>query len=274
MDYNVKVKREKIRTALATVLMIAAAAAVFVLLLYGLYKINMIKLPEPLERLLGKTETPPTDPGIGGNEQRIYAALSSGSEQPEDYLLEYDIDPAVLLEVLRNAEPAEAFYMEAKITYSDGQRANSRELRLLREGEKYRAQIFEDSSPKPTLITCDGVNIEFTDYAAGGREQKRIYPAGGDFSLEYQLGLPSVENMLKNGGEGLKISLLRTESDNLYFIECDYPARNMREVAYISVKYGCIFSADIYRGDVPVYSMKTNKFEANPSASDSNFKIE
>jgi len=274
MDQNAKIKREKIRTALATAIMIAAAVAVFVLLLYGLYKINMIKLPEPIEKLLGKAETEPPAIDFGGDEQRIYSALSAGDAQLEDYAVEYDVDHQVLLEALRDMDDAETFYLEAKLTYGDGQRALVRELKLLRDGEKYRAQIFDDSLPKPSLIVCDGEQIEFVDYAAGGREQRRLYPAGGDFSLEYQLGLPKLEEMLKEGGDRLKVSLLRTESDNLYFIECDYPDRDMREVVYVSMRYGCIFSAEIYRGDALVYSLSTIRFEANPAKKESDFIIE
>jgi hypothetical protein len=274
MNYDVKIRREKIRTALATAIMFAAAAAVFVLVLYGLYKIHMIKLPEPLERLLGEDETHPPEIQIGGDEQRIYASLSGAPALSDDYVLEYDIDPAVLLEILQDSKPTEAFYMEAKITYGDGQRTLSRELKLKRDGEKYRAQLYEEAAPKPTLIVCDGKNIEYTDYAAGGSEQKRIYPAGGDFSLEYQLGLPSIEIMLETGGEGLKISHQRTESDNLYFVECEYPEQNMRKVVYISVKYNCIFSAEIYRGETLVYRLATTRFEANPAIGNSDFVIE
>lgn len=270
-----KIRREKFRTALATAIMIAAAAAVFVFVLYGLYKINMIRLPEAIERLIGSSETQPPDIDFGGDEQRIYASLSGAPAPSDEYVLEYNVDPAVLLEILRDTRPAEAFYMQAKITYTDGQSELTRELTLKRDGEKYRAQIYGDpASGKPTLIVCDGNNLLYTDYSAGGREQSRIYPAGGDFSLEYQLGLPSVQKMLESGEDNLSITLMRTESDNLYYVECDYPELGMRETVNISVKYGCILHAEIYRGDVIVYRMDTTRFEANPAADDSDFKIE
>jgi hypothetical protein len=271
MDYNAKIRREKIRTALEIAILIAAATVVFALVLFGLYKINMIRLPEALEKLLGTAETQPPDNTGGQSEQRIYAALSGTPTASDDYVLEYDVDTGSLLDLLRTAAPETAYYMEAKITQSYGDKTLTRQMKLSRDGEKYNAQIYEGSSSEPTSIVCDGERIRYTDHAAGGKLRSRFYPAGGDFTLEYQLGLPSLEYMLQNGGENLKVTLLRTESENLYCLECEYPDINQREIVYVSVKYNCIVSAEAYYGDEIVYSFVTTKFDAGAAFADSVF---
>ncbi len=274
MDYNVKIRREKIRTALETAILIVAAAVVFALVLFGLYKINMIRLPEALEKLLGAPETQPPDNSGGQIEQRIYASLSGTPTASDDYVLEYDVDTAGLLDLLRTAVPETAYYMESKITQSYGGKTLSRMLRLSRDGEKYHALIYEGASSEPTSIVCDGERIRYTDHAAGGKQRSRFYPAGGDFSLEYQLGLPSLEDMLENGGENLKVTLLRTESENLYCVEFEHPGFDQREIVYVSVKYNCIVSAETYYGDELVYSLSTTKFNAEVKFDNSLFIVE
>ncbi len=260
MNNSDHIKREKLRTALATAILIVAAAAVFALVLFGLYKINMIRLPDALERLLGKPETEAPGGAVGADDVRIYSALSGEPKPSSLYALEYGVEPDALLAMLKEALPETAYKTEANVTLTDGIKSRVRMLKLSRDGAKYRAEIYENGS-RTTLIVCDGTTLRHTDYSAGGKTSSRYYLTADDFSLEFLLGLPSLTDILGSGDyTDLRVTLLRAENENLYCVEYTLPDLPQKETVYVSLKNGLVVSAETYYADELVYKLSTTSF--------------
>ena len=261
MNHTDKIKREKFRAMLATGILVAAAAVIFVLVIIGLNRIDMIRLPATIEKLLGKAETEAPAVDAGSDEQRIYASLSGYPTESEDYALQYDVDPDELLGLLGTTVPQSAYYTEEQITLTDGDKSLVRTVKLSRDGGRYRAEIYEGGAVVVRIV-CDGEKIRYTDYVTYSGAVSKDYLVSDDFSLEAQLGLPSLDDILsdKNTAD-MKVTLLRTKDENLYCVEYSYSDLPQREIIYVSLKYGLIVSSETYYGDISVYRLTTSFFK-------------
>jgi hypothetical protein len=205
---------------------------------------------------------------------RIYASLSGTPAASDDYALEYDIDPASLLAMLRSASQDKTFYAESLLTRSDGNKTQTETIKLSRSGDKYRAEIYDGSTLAVSII-CDGVTVRYTDYTSYGKKLSRDYPVSGDFSLEEQLGLPSLDKILGDDGiSDLHVTLLRTEDENLYCVQYTYPNLSQQETVYVSLKYGYVVSAETYLANTIVYNLKTTKFDTDTTFGNDIFNID
>lgn len=275
MKENELIRRERMKNIAGTVILVIAAAIVFALIFFGLYKIKLIKLPDSLDRLLGgeQTEAPVVPDGSDAEGNRIFASLTGEPTPSGDYVIDYEVTADGLLEILDGLTPVPAYYAEQEIELTGGVSTLTRSLKLKRDGDKYTADIRENGQLTETMI-CDGENILCTDYSASAVSGTRKYGVSDDFSLESLLGLPLLrEALTADNVTELEVALLRADSDNYYYVTYTYSDVPQREVIYVSVKYGLIVTAETYYNDVIVYRLTTSLLSDSVSFGKTTFEI-
>ena len=261
MNHTDKIKREKFRAMLATGILVAAAAVIFVLVIIGLNRIDMIRLPATIEKLLGRQKQ---------RLRRWMQAATSSASTPLFPAIRRSrrITRCNTMSIRTSCSGcwgrpcrSQLIIPQEQITLTDGDKSLVRTVKLSRDGGRYRAEIYEGGAVVVRIV-CDGEKIRYTDYVTYSGAVSKDYLVSDDFSLEAQLGLPSLDDILsdKNTAD-MKVTLLRTKDENLYCVEYSYSDLPQREIIYVSLKYGLIVSSETYYGDISVYRLTTSFFK-------------
>lgn len=199
-------------TIIAIVLLI-----IFGGLLFGMYSVRLIVLPESISQLLGLGQAH-TDDETSDLVDELDGAVR-GQAPNEVVEVVFEVDLETLLQAFLDEPRPEGVYIEAEFAYhetnsgilstqspqsqseSEAERQQKETFsaafepvigasaRFVRDGNRFRAEIFESGKTK-LLMIGDGTTVFFRDNVTG---ESRSLPQSGDFSPENEIGFPSVD---------------------------------------------------------------------------------
>lgn len=241
----------------------------FLILMVILYSTQLLTPPAFLQGLFTPDEV--DHPGDGFSEEFLssltgHAPLLEGSDEK---LL--DLSHTSLKELLLSAEPVEAYYQTASITWADANdRFTSVQIYYLVSGNRIHAEIFSpDLMPKQ--LTADAA----TFYIREGNTSRRFSrSAESEFTPEGELGLPSLtrmQKMIAEAEEG-KYTLSLETMLNTPCIRATFTdtISGIKETFEVIPDYGIIVSAYSYLPDTaaPYYMMQTTSILTDISGFD------
>lgn len=139
---------------------------------------------------------------------------------------------------------------------------------------RYRVELYSgsDYTTLDRVIVCDGEKVSYTDRTTYRLAVTRVYPVSAEFSLAAQAGLPELDQFLSGGAaapgvEDLDITLVRTQSQNVYRVTYTTENPKQKETLLVSLEYGLIVSAQTEdaSGDL-VYSASASYLSRGISA--------
>jgi len=274
-----KLRKEKLLTALSVISLILAVLIALTASFFGLRKIGILSLPAPIEKLLGvsddvkETEIPDDSALIGliTDEMRSEFDGAAALELSED---EY-------LSLLESTPETTEYSAMMLVTSISGDSRLTKRHHIVKSGDRYRVETYENSTGLlETLTICDGSKVKVTDYENYGDPISNIFPAGVGFTLENQVGIPSVTDFLgRDDIENLTIRMIRTSSENLYSVSYNYIGFSQVEQLYISLDKRLILMAESYAltqsgASTVVYTLNTVSVSENIEESGSLFSVD
>lgn len=246
----VRLKNRQRILSLLSILSLMLAAVFFIsALAFGLSKIGVIDI----SKLFGYGDSDNEIlPGDGG---RFADALRDNSST-DKVLMIADIPLSELSSLLANNPPAETYYISNSFVYYSRGITYSSSNRIWKDGENYRVETYQGTTLKQTVI-CDGSKVGITE---GQSNDTHVFEINDSFNIESYASMPHPRDFLSRWDvNNLTITLLRTESDNLYQVSYKYPSMNQTELLYISIEYGLVVKAETYIGTDLVYSLSTEE---------------
>ncbi len=250
-------RRERLLWRLSVLSLVVIVAALLGLFVWGLYSIDVLVLPSFITDLfhIGEEENPEVIPG---DEGAILQALKDHVPGVEVTVIP---DPtSVDLASLLYEMPEHPRYTLVNYTLlKSGDSSLLCMNRVWRDGEKYRVETYSgDGAQKLITAICDGEVVSISDHRYNTTAR---YPAGGDFTLSSQAGMPDIEFTRGENAPELEIALIRSAKDNLYRCVFDYEELGQREELYISIEYGIVMRAESYVGEDLVYTLETESLD-------------
>lgn len=261
-DNHTDIKREKRNFRTATVLLIVIAVLFFAVLVFVLYKVNVLELPDFIEELIS-TQTPEQPFVAQIDEERVFDALIDIGSDNYDAGMEYDtiltygidsFDDEQFTELISQSPYYEEYSLVLKVTVYGEMQQTTNTNYIWRSGEKYRIDTYRGGKHIRSVV-CDGEKVAITDYvtysdtpytdAYGNSDVTRIYPISDIFTLETQAGIPSPKDFISDSNiENLSVSLVRQANNNLICVSYDRTDMPQKETLYISPEYGLIVNAE------------------------------
>ncbi len=254
MDIKKAENNSRLRKAmkvLAAALAIVAATLAFV---FFLHRFELIELPQPIEKLLGLSND--TESILPGDDGRIYDALKNGT-QYDDISIVYDVSAQDKYELLDQTKEILIYTFFNTVSFSDGENTKIQTNKIWREYDKYRIETYEKSK-LVRLIICDGVNVWITD-TSNGIEKTNVYGRNDEFTIADQAGTVSLGDFINSSTvDTFAASIIRSETDSLWYAELIRSDIPQREHFYVSLKYGMVVNCEIYyNGDI-TYKLTTD----------------
>lgn len=281
-----KPMNENHNIALGTTIIIIVLVIVFGAAFVWMYSTDMLFLPDFVEQMLG----------IGDDDDELPWDLGALSEivkngkDAEGEALTFEVTYENLLTALLSAEREEGVHLTAEIEYFVDDAPYSRKLIYSRDKNRFRVELFETlpssstaESIRDTLKIGDENSLYVLDCESG---ESRVISRDGNIVPENEAGIPSVDALLDvvktfpsaDLGEYVDeadstevinitdtvIKLVRTESENVYYISYTYSDLDLTEEYYVSLMHRMIISATAKQGGKTVYSYNTTSFSADP----------
>ncbi|MBQ4574314.1 MAG: hypothetical protein IJA85_03875 [Clostridia bacterium] len=250
-------RREKLLWRLSVLSLVVIVAAVLGLFVWGLYSIDVLVLPSFISDLFPKGEDA-EDEVIPGDEGAIMQAVKDHAEGVEVTVIP-DPDTLDLASLLFDLPEHPTYTLVNYTILKSDDSFMMRMNKVWRDGEKYRVETYSaDGAQRLVTAICDGETVSITDHLY---DTTARYPAGGEFTLSSQAGMPDIELTRGEGAPELEVSLVRSANDNLYYCVFDYEQPEQREELYISIEYGIVVRAETYVGENVVYTLETESLD-------------
>jgi len=247
-----QLKNDRRLMLLSTASLISVVVILFLLVIYGLYRINIIKIP-----FINTPETVENPQNYNEIDNKMFELFQNISVEKQAVF--FDINKEDLLNLLVDAPYIKEYSLVQNIHYrnhSDASRITYRN-EIWVKNDKYRVDTYLNSVLIRQLI-CDGKQIAVTDYVTYEESATKIYPVTDEFTFENQSGLPSIaEFMNKPGIIILDIKIVREQLNNAYLVQYIYEDIPQEETLTISFDYGLILTAESKYDRVTVYNMNT-----------------
>ena len=243
-----KFKRETRMRRISVISLVAAAIVVFVFFAVLMYNNGLLSLPGFITSLLGKPGDK-TVTVLPGDDGAVYDALMH-NETAEGVSVYRDLTDADAAGFFTELQPVDEYSLFNRVTLYEGNKSITYRNKIWRQGPRYRIEVYDEKNNPYKTIICDGVNVYLTLHTDHS-DMMRVFPAGGEFTLEQQAGMPSIEDAraaLGDGGgediDNVSVSLVRTPEASVYHVEYDYMRLLLHEQLYISLEYGFIVRAE------------------------------
>jgi len=247
-----QLKNDRRLMLLSTASLISVVVILFLLVIYGLYRINIIKIP-----FINTPETVENPQNYNEIDNKMFELFQNISVEKQAVF--FDINKEDLLNLLVDAPYIKEYSLVQNIHYrnhSDASRITYRN-EIWVKNDKYRVDTYLNSGLIRQLI-CDGKQIAVTDYVTYEESATKIYPVTAEFTFENQSGLPSIaEFMNKPGIIILDIKIVREQLNNAYLVQYIYEDIPQEETLTISFDYGLILTAESKYDRATVYNMNT-----------------
>ncbi len=281
-----KPKNENHNIALGTAIIIIVLVIVFGAAFVWMYSMDMLFLPDFIEQMLGIGDDGAELPWDLG----ALSEIVKNGKDAEGEALTFDVTYENLLTALLSAEREEGVHLTAEMQYFIDDESYSRKLTYTHDEDRFRIELFEilpsSSTAEPlreTLKIGDQSSLYVLDCSSG---ESRVISRDSDIAPENEAGIPSVDALLdvvktfpnaefsesdsEADSEGIVnitdsvIKLVRTESENVYYISYTYSDLDLTEEYYVSLMHRMIISATAKQSGKTVYSYNTTSFSADP----------
>lgn len=235
---------------LSLVSVIAAAVLVFAFFIVLMARAGLIELPSFLSGFLVQPGEETTEV-IPGDDGKIYEALAE-RKKTEGVAVTRDINAADAAVFFSSLQFSDEYSIFNRVTLYADEKSLTVRNKIWRQGALYRIETYDMNDILQKIVLCDGENVYVTA-VSGGEKTKRVFPAGGEFTLEQQAGIPSAEDIraLLTGDaagtadiENISVSLVRTAENSVYHVEYDYISLLLHEQLYISLENGFVVRAE------------------------------
>jgi len=211
--------------------------------LVGLYHIGVMSIPEPIEKLLGLDDDDTGSISASPDESPLLSLLNGKEDITASGL---KITDGEYLALIEDTEPLQEYSAVLNVTLTgDGVQSNKRH-HIWCMGDKYRAETYDSATSElESIIICDGRRISVTDAAGYEEPITRTFDTGDKFTLSNQIGIPSITDFLgRDDIENLVIRMVRSSTDNLYYVTYNYIGHSQVEEMYISLEHRMILKAE------------------------------
>ena len=239
---NKKFRRDRLFSILSVLSLLLAALILVSVFTVSLWKLGILSLPAPIERLLHKDSQAPPPEEFDDRELRDLIVVP-----PEEYISALRLDESEYLSALADTPGYTTCTYTFLIVATDGPNTASKRCRVWRDGDRYRAETYDTTSGEMTsLLVCDGIKTRLTVFRPEEEPQSRVMQ-NGSFTLENQIGIPSVTDFIgREDIEDLDIRIVRSATDNQYRVSYRYIGIPQTEVLYLSLERRLILSAETF----------------------------
>ncbi len=246
------------REVMGMIANILVVVAILAFIFFGLVKIDIIELPDSIEKLFGISDN--TNALNSSDESGIYNSLSydsSHGKQTETVSLTYEN----ARQLLENVEPNRDYTQEISVKHYDGQQERQERFVVSRTDSLYKVSAFDSSDflTKQIIESSDGVNISFF----GPEGQQTVMDVSkGNFSISDECGFILTHHNFLNGDYPLsEATFLLSDSDvgaqiTISFVT-ELDGYSLVETYTVSLDYGIVVSAVSHENGKLVYSMET-----------------
>lgn len=272
-----KKRDETQNSALGTAIIVAVLVVVFGVMLFWMYSVKLLILPDSVAELFGIAKGEEQDITPWDTDE-LAGAVRSG-KSTEKIELTFEINYENLRAALLSESEPEGIKQQFLISYYENGAAKSSKTVVYRFGERFRIEKYDyGSNSLPKMLIIADENTLF--YRESGANAARSISRASGISLENEAGIPSFDELLKviegfTAAEmddtavkvytDCRLAMLAAENGNVYYVTFTDSALGLREEYYISLEYRVIITHRTYSGDELIYSCETENFSAEPS---------
>ena len=250
---------KKISPLIAFLIALLTLAA-FILIMLGLYKIQIVEIPQFLRELFVKSEI--SEHEYKYNEKTyddenfidFIQKKDETAENSETNITYINISEQDLAQLAASAPFINEYSLTQNVNYYDSDRRQRiSKNKIWVKDDKYLVEVYNELGTMTKYILCDGENVYIKDYVVYDKPHVKTYPMSDEFTLENQVGLIDIYSLF-NTDEiyELIIEFTRDEKMNLYTITYGYsdiPELTHRVI--LSFEQGIIQGAEtFYKGEM------------------------
>jgi len=251
-----KTKKERIFSALSLASIVLLFVLLLSLLVFAMYKIGALPLPDAVIAFFG-LDKGEYDKDLPGDDGQIYESLLSDLENEKLEVIEYDVSALDAKKILTESSAVSVYTAKITVTLSSDGESKVMNLDIWKDGEKYRIETKEGTTPVQTLV-CDGERVLIRDHVTFQTVQEQVYESSDIFSFESEAMIPSLANVFENDSlSDLSVSLLRSDKETVYFIEYKVTELGYIEKLYVSLDLGLIIRAESLSAKEMFYKLDT-----------------
>jgi|GEM_PF-2077561 hypothetical protein len=242
---------------LVALLISLATLAVFILIMFGLYRFQIVEIPLFVRDFLNKNE-------VNGHEykynektyddENFLNFIQKGDDDSENSSAYIDIRTQDLTWLVSSAPFIKEYSLTQNVNYYDSERRQIiYKNKIWVKGDKYLVEVYNESGTMTKYILCDGKQVHIKDYTVYDEPHVKTYPISDEFTLENQVGLIDIRTLFDNEDiYDMIIDFTRDERSNLYTITYAYAdIPELTHKVILSFDYGIINGAEtFYNGEM------------------------
>ncbi len=269
--------------AIGTAVILIVVLLLVFLVLYWMYSVKLLILPEPIAKLLGLWEDE------GGEMPWDLGELTDmvrDERHPDVTTVSLDLTYENLLAAFLSEKQAEGIYINGKVSYFDDGKAVDRRVTLRRKGSCFNATIYKNNNSPlvDTIKISDGSVLFINDVT---NSESRKIPLG-DFTYEAETGIPSIAQVIEaveafptedkaqidgdeqNVNEAVslytdcELKLLKTAEGSVYFVKFTDSELGISEEYLVSLEHAVVLSANTVVDGEQIYSFRMQSFSVEP----------
>lgn len=254
-------------------LQMAVVILLFLVALYGLWRVGLVSLPGFLENLL-KTESTEQQPYV--NESYTLFEYVRDKAEPETENLYPSLTPENLSLLLNELTPYETYFWSCETTVYGAEYQRSTEINARISGSKYHVETSDAANNTRKVYISDGEKTSVTAYR-GQQPESTVYARGlQDFYSD--AGLVSVASFADADFPNGNCDIRSIENNGYRLVSIVYEQdRNgvtVRNQYMLSLDYGIVLFAECFENGKPVYTMKTTSVYPLTTFDEELFRVE
>ena len=247
---------------------------VFGIITCGLWRINLIRLPSFLDRIIASENE--YDEGYTSDGYEIFKHIGFISSEVDAEFSYPAITPEKLSVLLDSVEPYDNFYWEctSKLIANNNKRIKKCKLRI--SGDKYNVEILDENDLTVRKCISDGYSTVIKSSFENGTPKSRIYKHGL-FDYYSDASVISFE-YFKNfnfTSDGMEIFHIEKDGFNLISINHSYERNGIvvKNNYLVSLDYGVVLFAECFENDELIYSLETKSINSISSLDNELFAV-
>ena len=254
-------------------LQMAVVILLFLVALYGLWRVGLVSLPSFLEELL-TTDKADTQPYV--NESYTLFEYVRDADETETDVVYPVLSAENLTLLLSELAPYETYFWSCETTVYGAGYERSAEINARISGSKYHVETSDASNNTRKVYICDGEKTSVTVYR-GPQTESTVYARGlQDFYSD--AGLVSVASFADADFPNGNCDIRTIENNGYRLVSIVYEQMRgnvtVRNQYMLSLDYGIVLFAECYENDKPVYTMKTTSVYPLTTFDEELFRVE
>lgn len=239
-----------------TVVIAFLTVVVFVLIIFGLYKINIIQIPQFIIDMINNTESSGYTVKDYDDKNFLEFIRSEETTEPKDNAGHIDISMQDFYNFVASAPFVTEYSLTQSVNYYDADRKQIvYKNKIWVKGERYLVETYDMKGTLTKAILCDGEIVYVKDYVTYDEPHVKTYPVSDIFTLENQVRLIDIRTLFDTDDiTEMIIELIRDEKSNFYTLKYGYAdIAELTEVIKVSFAYGLIIDAETFYNNELIY---------------------